>query len=64
MAGNFTGEHSPLNNLRFRVAVRLMRYAVQVMPPGDARTLLHQLHLSWCEECKRQWELRYGDVLL
>lgn len=49
-----------LDNLRWRVAIRLLRYAVAVMPDGSARMLLHELHQDWIGECRRQWTMRYG----
>lgn len=49
-------------NLRWRVCIKLLRWAVMAAPDGSAKLLLHELHMDWCAECRRQWELRYGET--
>lgn len=45
---------------RWWLCVRLLKWAVRVAPDGSAKMLLHELHLDWCAECQRQWNMRYG----
>lgn len=52
-------ENTWLDNLRWRIAVRMMLWTIVVMPHGSAKMLLHELHLDWCAECRRQWAQRY-----
>ncbi len=57
-----TGGNTRLDNLRWRIAIKMMRWTVAVMPEGSAKMLLHEMHLDWCSECRRHWELRYGKA--
>ena len=49
-----------INGLRWKLTVKFMKWAVLVAPPGDAAIALHNHHLAWCAECRKQWALRYG----
>ncbi|MBA4132903.1 MAG: hypothetical protein C0519_15950 [Hyphomicrobium sp.] len=53
-------DNSIINRLRWRATIKLMKWAVMVAPGGSAAVALHEHHLMWIDECRHQWNLRYG----
>ena len=49
-----------INWWRWKLTIKFMRWAVLMAPPGDAAVALHEHHLMWCDECRHQWNMRYG----
>lgn len=49
-----------LSLLRWRAAITMLVWAIQLAPAGGARDALVDLLLAWMDECKRQWRIRYG----
>jgi hypothetical protein len=47
------------SQLRWYVAIKLMRAAMAVAPSGTAKIRLAELTRTWCRECLTAWTARY-----